>query len=60
MRAVPNTVMLADDVKPFLLLDNLSLILFDWVSEFTIDMFAIYTEAQPILNKAGRVMYQAC
>lgn len=60
MRAVPSTVMLADDVKPFLLLDNLSLILFDWVSEFTIDMFAIYTEAQPILNKAGRVMYQAC
>lgn len=59
MSASPSTVMFAVEVNPFLLFDSLSLILFDFVIVFTIDMLEICTDAQPILNRAGRVMYQA-
>lgn len=57
--ASPSTTILAVDVNPFLLFDNLSLILFDFEIVFTIDMLEICTDAQPILNNAGSVMYQA-
>jgi len=59
IRAIPSTQIFAVEVKPFLLFDNLSLILFDLVKLLTIDMLAICTEAQPTLNKAGSVIYQA-
>lgn len=57
--ARPSTVILAVDVNPFLLFDNLSRILFDLDIVFTMDMLDICTDAHPILKSAGSVMYHA-
>jgi len=51
--------MLAVEVKPFLLFESLSRILFDFEIVLTIDIFDICTEAQPTLNRAGNVTYHA-
>jgi|APCry1669189034_1035192.scaffolds.fasta_scaffold199306_1 hypothetical protein len=45
--------MFAMNVKVFLEETKVSLFYVEYVSEFTIAMFAIWTEAQPMLNIAG-------
>ena len=52
--------MLAVEVNPLRLFDNLSRILLEFEILLTIAMFEIWTEAHPTLKRAGRVMYQAC
>jgi len=59
MSAHIRTVILAAYVNPFLLFDNLSLFLFEFDSELTIDMWEIWTAAHPTLKSAGSVKYQA-
>ena len=45
-------------VNPFLLLESLSLFLFDFVIVLTIAIFEFWTAAQPILKSIGKVIYQ--
>lgn len=55
MNESTRTVMLATDVKAFLLLLSWSLLELLKDKELTIDICEIYTLAQPTLKRAGRV-----
>ena len=57
--AKERTTIFAANVNPFLLFAKISLFLLEKDKLFTIAMWEIWTQAQPILEKAGRIKYQA-